>query len=144
MKITREIVSDLWPLVASGEASSDTRSMVEGFLQTDPEFARRLKSSGDLPPTEVVMPPDEEARALARTRDLVHGRSWLRGLRLVALALTGLTVARVVENTTWNDATRVCVANAIVAGVAWILYLSLLRWQRVRALRMSPGRSLAR
>jgi hypothetical protein len=57
----------------------------------------------------------------------------------VALALTGLAVARIVENTAWNDSTRRLAANAILAGVAWILYLTLLRWQRARTLRGTAG-----
>ena len=40
MKITRDVVSDLWPLYSSGEASADTRVLVDEFLRDDPEFAR--------------------------------------------------------------------------------------------------------
>ena len=68
-------------------------------------------------------------------RDLLNGRRWLRGLRLTALALTGLAVARVIEYTTWNETSRLLVANGVVAALAWILYLILMRWARMRALR---------
>ena len=51
-------------------------------------------------------------------RDLLNGRRWLRGLRLTALALTGLAVARVIEYTTWNETSRLLVANGVVAALA--------------------------
>ena len=40
MNVTREIVKDLLPLYVSGEASADTRTLVESFLREDPELAR--------------------------------------------------------------------------------------------------------
>lgn len=52
--ITRDVISDLWPLYASGEASPDTRALVEAFLREDPEFAQTLHDSvlGTLPQLE--------------------------------------------------------------------------------------------
>jgi anti-sigma factor RsiW len=38
MKITRDIVLDLLPLYLAGEASADTRALVEEYVQTDPEL----------------------------------------------------------------------------------------------------------
>ena len=136
MKITRDVVSDLWPLYSSGEASADTRALVDEFLRDDSDFARRLASAEKLPATELALPPEAEARALLRTRDLLNGRRWLRGLRLVALALTGLAIARVIEHTTWDETSRRFVATGAIAAMAWILYLALLRRARVRALRV--------
>ena len=42
----------------------------------------------------MTLQPDAEAVALKRTRDLVRGNSWMRGLRLVAVALTALSLKR--------------------------------------------------
>ena len=38
MNITREIVKDLLPLYAAGEASEESRAAVEEWLRTDPEL----------------------------------------------------------------------------------------------------------
>ena len=46
MHVTRDVVSDLWPLYASGEASADTRALVDAFLAGDPAFAQSLRESG--------------------------------------------------------------------------------------------------
>jgi hypothetical protein len=141
MSITRDVVSDLWPLYSAGEASADTRALVEDYLRSDPEFARRLQAPLGMPAAEIAPAPDAEARALARTRDLLNGRSWLRGLRLVALVLTGLAFARALEHTSWDAGTRRWVATASVAAVAWLLYVALLRRYRVQALRGTAARS---
>lgn len=83
MKITRDVVSDLLAVYLSGEATADTRALVEEWLKTDADLARRAEEArrADLPP--VTLPaPSAEQRAFVRTR---------RGLRLRAIML-GLAV----------------------------------------------------
>jgi hypothetical protein len=74
--VTREVINDLWPLYASGGASTDTRALVEAFLEQDPEFAALLEGSGEealLRQAVPVLSPDREAQALKRTKRLLHG-----------------------------------------------------------------------
>jgi len=40
MTITRDVIYDLLPAYFAGEVSADTRTLIEEFLATDPEFAR--------------------------------------------------------------------------------------------------------
>ncbi len=40
MKITRDVIYDLLPGYFAGEVSADTRTLIDEFLATDPEFAR--------------------------------------------------------------------------------------------------------
>jgi anti-sigma factor RsiW len=40
MNVTRNVIFDLLPAYFSGEASAETRALVEEFFATDPEFAR--------------------------------------------------------------------------------------------------------
>jgi len=47
MKITREIVKDLLPLYAAGEASEESRAAVEEWLQTDPDLVRVVRELRD-------------------------------------------------------------------------------------------------
>jgi len=132
--ITRDVIADLWPIYEAGEASADTKDIVEEFLDADPEFAAALRAKPALN-GGVTVPPDIETASLNRTRDLVRGNSWLRGLRLAALVLTAFAVMRFVRSTTWNHATTVFVADAVLATAAWSLYAFLLRRYRQRALR---------
>jgi anti-sigma factor RsiW len=40
MKVTRDVVYDLLPSYFAGDASDDTRALVEAYFETDPEFGR--------------------------------------------------------------------------------------------------------
>ena len=40
MNVTREVIYDLLPAYFAGDASPDTRKLVEDFFATDPEFGR--------------------------------------------------------------------------------------------------------
>ena len=39
MNVTAEIITDLLPVYLSGEASEDTRALVEAYFRDHPEFA---------------------------------------------------------------------------------------------------------
>ncbi len=53
--VTRDVITDLWPLYVSGEASQETRGLIDAFLSQDPEFARKLSpnAEGHLPGHDV-------------------------------------------------------------------------------------------
>jgi len=55
MNVTHDVVSDLWPLYASGEASADTRALVDTFLAGDPAFGRIVSdTSFDVSPKAFI------------------------------------------------------------------------------------------
>jgi hypothetical protein len=68
--VTRDVVVDLWPVYVSGEASTDTRTLVEAFLAQDREFADRLREpeSAGLRPHALALPADHERATLLRTQ----------------------------------------------------------------------------
>lgn len=81
--VTRDVVSDLWPLCQAGEASRDSQTMVDAYLAYDGEFAALLKAGDEvrrLVPS-VRLSPDAELRVLheaqrnARTKLLIIGGS---------------------------------------------------------------------
>ena len=79
MKITRDVVRDLLTVYLSGEATADTRAVVEEWLKTDADLAMQVEEArrADLPPVPPPAPSVEQ-QALARTK---------RGLRLRAITL---------------------------------------------------------
>lgn len=86
MKVTRDVIIDLWPVYESGEASADTRAMVEEFLKDDPEFARLIREERTqtmLNPVAVALPPDHEKTTLAKTKMLLSYRNYCLVLSLV-------------------------------------------------------------
>ncbi len=89
LEVTRNVVSDLWPLYKSGDVSADTRSLVDAFVSGDPAFAEVMQHSERLPS---VMPgirlsPDAERRLLDDARQRARTKLLLIG---AAIALVGL------------------------------------------------------
>jgi hypothetical protein len=136
MKVTREVVADLWPVYAANEASADTRALVDAFLAQDPEFARALRADVDLRTESVSLTPEQEAVSFARTRRLVRGAGWLRGLRLAALVLTIFALMRLISDVSWDVSPKPFIADAVLATICWAAYCILLNRARRKALRM--------
>ena len=76
MNISRDVVKDLIPVYLSGDASADTRTLVESYLKTDPELAADVTAargpSLGLPATR---PPTAEKQTLDATRQLLKSRT---------------------------------------------------------------------
>ena len=101
IEVTRDLVTDLWPLYRSGEASGDARRLVDDFLAADTDFAEILRASEKLlgaTPTLRLSPDTERAlldnaRQRARNKWLVIGGALAFGgvIMLTALAMLLLT-----------------------------------------------------
>ena len=128
MLITRPVILDLWPAYASGEASPETRALIDDYLATDPEFARQLRENplgGIAPPP---LPPDVEINAFARARRRLRGFPWLLHL---ALLFSCFAFGRIVSDTSWDVSPRNFIITAAMAVCFWIAFFVTL-W-RVRA-----------
>jgi hypothetical protein len=126
MKVTREVINDLWPVYASGEASTDTRTLIEAFLKQDPEFTQLLQGRGEealLRPNPPRLPPDREAQALKRTKRLLHGWDWLL---FMALMFSCFAFGRIVADTSWDVSPVNFIIMATIAGAFWIAFFTRL------------------
>lgn len=94
MNVTREVILDLLPVYLAGEASPDTRRLVEEYLEQDPALAETVRSQPPLeklgPAAVSPLPPDIELRSLRRTRSMI---AWQRrlfgfGIGFTAIAAT--------------------------------------------------------
>ena len=135
MKITRDIILDLWPPYVSGEASVATRALVEEFLASDPEFARALEkpatlAAEPLPP----LPPGHEVRTLELVKRRLRGYPWLFKAAVFASALA---FGRIVSDTTFDVSPRRFIIHSIVAAVLWGVYLfTLFHGRKVVMIRL--------
>jgi hypothetical protein len=141
MNVTREVISDLWPVYESGEASADTRALVEAFLSQDPEFAELLRGRGE----EALLrhdvprpPPDREALALRRTKRLLHGWDWVLFL---AMLFSGFAFGRIVSDTSWDVSPVNFIVTATIAGAFWVAFFARLVWVRRRVYLGGGGAS---
>jgi anti-sigma factor RsiW len=93
MEITRDVMLDLMPLYMAGEASADTRALVEEYLKTDPQLANiaEQRAAMDLP-NNIPVPETEEGQVKSYR---MAKRLWLLGsvvLAVVVAAGVGLAV----------------------------------------------------
>lgn len=93
IEITRDVVSDLWPLYRTGEASRDSKALVDQFLAEDSDFAASLHKSGDLggaiPPFRLS--PEAERRLLDDARSRARTKLMIIGMGIGLTALVVLT-----------------------------------------------------
>lgn len=100
LDVTRDVVSDLWPLCQSGDATADSRALVTQFLAQDAAFTAVLEAGEKLgrvlPATRLS--PDAELRLLqdaqqrARLKLLIIGGSIVLGFGVLLTALIGALV----------------------------------------------------
>ena len=84
MKVTRNVILDLLPLYLADEVSADTRTLVEKYLETDPELAEVAKESATIElPQDVPVPITQEDKMEA-----YREAKRLMFLRTVVLAIT--------------------------------------------------------
>jgi anti-sigma factor RsiW len=134
MEITREVIKDLLAVHLAGEASPDTRALIEDWLRTDPELARQVEQAkrSDLPAAPAP-PPTTEKQALDRTRRQLRWRTILFGTAIYVSTLPfSVTFNRagfrglLIED--WSER-GVVIAAAIVL---WAVY-----WRQSRRMRVS-------
>jgi hypothetical protein len=134
MNVTRQVISDLWPLYVAGEASVDTRALIESFLATDPPFAATLRDSAEAGrsiPSAPALDPDHELKTLSLTRRRLRGYLWLLQL---AMVFTMLSFGRIVADTSWDVSPRNFIITASMAIAFWIAFFVTLIRMRARIL----------
>jgi anti-sigma factor RsiW len=130
MNISRDVVKDLIPVYLAGEASADTRALVESYLKTDPSLAGDVASAGDtsleLPPTR---PPTAEKQTLDATRQLLKSRT---STLVVAMIFTVLPLTFAFRG---SSITFLLIRDAPVIGIAWWVTAAIMWIWHVRIRR---------
>lgn len=103
--ISRNVILDLLPAYIAGEASADSRVLVEAFAQNDPEIARLIRSgeldSGSLAP-EVSPPDDLEMKTMKRIRRSIRRQMMYVALGTAAILLVPLVAMRFSSEVNWT------------------------------------------
>ena len=137
MNISRDVVKDLIPVYLAGDASADTRALVESYLKTDPELAADVTAargpSLGLPATR---PPTAEKQTLDATRQLLKSRT---STLVVATLFTVLPLTFAFHGTTITfflirDAPVIGIAWWVTAAIMWICHVRIRRRLRVSGL----------
>ena len=116
MSVHENVILDLLPAVRSGHASSESRQLVEQYLEANPQVARfaALMPSPD---------PALELQALQRTRQKIGRASWEKAL---ALFFTFLPLSFVTDGSHFRflfaDYPGLLVGMAVTAAAFWARY----------------------
>ncbi len=134
MTITKDVINDLLPLYEAGEASPDTRRLVEEYLRTHPETSTGTAASDALLTRPAVARPEAERReALERARVLISRRQWFFGLAL-GCTLMPLSISGSEGGVTWfmlRDETGIASIFIAAAIGFWIGYFRVRSQLRV-------------
>ena len=118
MNISKNVIRDLLPIYAAGEASEDTRVLVAEACAEDPELRAEVDSLGAVRLPDAPPPADLGVATLRRTQRLLRERTFLVGFSyyftMLPLVFLGrqLGGARVIAT--------ICLAVAIGG---WIFFL---------------------
>lgn len=134
MTITKDVINDLLPLYEAGEASADTRRLVEEYLGAHPEASAGAAVSDALLKRAAVSRPEVERReTLERARVLLARRQWFFGLAL-GCTLMPFSIAGSGGTVTWfmlRDATGMAGIFVAAAVACWIGYFRVRSQLRV-------------
>lgn len=119
MNISKEVIRDLLPAYVAGEASAETRALVENALAGDAGLRDEAAMIGTVPPADVTPPASLGIDALKRTQRLLRRRTLLAGFAVFFSTFPLAFVGR-----PWGLAGRLGeTACLLVAAAGWALFL---------------------
>jgi anti-sigma factor RsiW len=129
MNVTQNVVTDLLPLYLAGEASDDTRALIEAYLKQNPTFAAEVreqaeKSTALRDALRAVPSADHEKLTLQRVRRFNRRRANLLGVS-IAMTLMPLAFGFDGSHIHWmmlRDQPGQALAFWIAAAGSWIAY----------------------
>ena len=127
MKITKDVINDLLPVYLAGEASADTRALLEEYLRSDPALAAEAraqaeKSAALLGSLGAAPPPDLEVATFDRIRRYNRYRNQFFAFGL-AFALLPFAFAFANGSVTWfmlRDSPKQAVLFLVASAYCWI------------------------
>ena len=138
--ISRNIILDLLPVYIAGEASKESRDLVEQFARNDAEIARLIRA-GKLESAEIsprtAIPDDLEMKTIIRIRASVRRQMWYVALATASVLLVPLVAMLFTTEVNWN------VFDFLVMGMllfgAGLTYVLIARISDSMAYRTAVG-----
>jgi hypothetical protein len=120
-----DVLRDLAPLYAAGEASAASAALIETAAASDPALAREVDALRRAVRLSAATPSsDLEARALGEVRRAVRHRSgWLAGaIFCTLLPMTFVFSGGKVSFFLLRDAPVTAIASLLAGAVMWVLF----------------------
>lgn len=130
MHITKDVINDLLPVYLAGEASADTRALVEEFLRADPSMAAEVKAHAarstalleSLAEVPAPAPALQEKAAFERIREHARYRNQFFVFAMV-FALLPFSFVVADGDVTWimlRDNPKQAGMFLVASGLCWI------------------------
>ena len=131
MKITNNVILDLLPLYYAGEASEDTKKLIENYFNKYPEFAKEVDELSikqlpeDMP---LLLKPEDEMIILRKTKRLLKFRSLLLAIAIFCTALPfafGDVSWSKIEGVhwLWTNFPLGAIISGLIGLVSWVGYI---------------------
>jgi hypothetical protein len=135
MNISTEVIRDLLPAYVAGEASADTRAIVESALASDADLRAEATNLGTVPAAGVTPPADLGLETLKRTQRLLRRRALLAGFSVFFSTFPLVIVYR-----SWGLAGRLGETACLLGAAAgWALFLKNAARLQVAGLTGTPS-----
>jgi hypothetical protein len=128
--IPRNIILDLLPAYIAGEASEESRGLVEDFARNDPEIARLIRA-GTLDPAVIspktAVPDDLEMKTMKRIRSSIRRQMWYVALVTAAILMVPLLAMVFTHDVDWNVLDFVVMGGLLFGtGLTYVLMSRIL------------------
>ena len=127
--VPRNVILDLLPGYIAGEASAETRALVEAFAQKDAEIARLIRA-GQLAPEaispELTTPQDLEMKTMKRIRASIRRQMLYVATATAAILMVPLIAMQFTDEVNWDLADFIVMAILLLgSGLAYVLIAKL-------------------
>ncbi len=112
--VPRNIILDLLPAYIAGEASEESRALVEEFAQNDPQianFIRTGKLETDPISLNTVVPDDLEMKTIKHVRHSIRLQIWYVAFATSAILVAPLVIMQFTNEVNWG------ILDFIVMGI---------------------------
>ena len=130
MNVTKEVITDLFPLYVANECSKDSRALVEDYLRDNPGQAEELRRIMNTPVPSVTaqLAGSEEVRSLRQARRRVRRQSWLMGLAIF-FSLVPFSFVATGGKIYWvfRESPSTAIISGLFGIVFWVAYFLVRR-----------------
>ena len=123
--VSRNVILDLLPVYITGEASRESRALVEEFARQDPEIARLVRAGtleSGLDKDCATVPPNLEMKAIQRVRRSVRRKMVYVALATASILMIPLIAMQFSNEVNWSPADFLVMAILLSGtGIAFVL-----------------------
>jgi len=123
--VPRNVILDLLPAYIAGEASEESRELVEKFAQNDPQIAKFIHTGNlesDPISTTTALPDDLEMKTIKRVRHSIRLQMWSVAFATASILMVPLIAMQFTDEVNWGFSDFI-VMGILLLGAGFIYAL---------------------